>query len=80
MGILERDTVANKTPLFNLDFDKMRLGMDNKKLSAIICAILDSQGGGVTISAECADTVWEKASLQYTQMEDGGLLIMLVDD
>lgn len=68
-----------KLPLFNiLDLDKARLGVDNKRLSALICAILDSQGGSVTIPKDIASTVYEKASLQYMAADNGDLMVILV--
>ena len=70
-----------KLPLFNiLDLDKARLGVDNKRLSALLCAILDSQGGSITIPQDIASTVYEKASLQYMAADNGDLMVILVPD
>jgi len=68
----------DKIPLF--DFDKARLGLDNKRLSALICALLDSQGGSVTIPADTASKVWEKAALQFMEADNGDLMLILVPD
>jgi hypothetical protein len=68
-----------KLPLFNiLDLDKARLGVDNKRLSALLCAILDSQGGSITIPKDIASIVYEKASLQYMAADNGDLMVILV--
>jgi hypothetical protein len=67
----------NTSPLFNLDLDKARLAVDNKRLSALICALLDSQGGTVTIPKEIAEKVWEKADLHYMGADNGDLMIAL---
>jgi hypothetical protein len=68
----------DKISLF--DFDKARLGLDNKRLSALICALLDSQGGSVTIPADMASKVWEKAALQFMEADNGDLMLILVPD
>ena len=65
------------TPLFNLDLDKTRLAVDNKRLSALICALLKSQGGTITIPKEIAETVWERANLQYMEADNGDLMLVL---
>jgi hypothetical protein len=67
----------NTSPLFNLDLDKTRLAVDNKRLSALVCALLDSQGGSVTIPKAIAEKVWENASLHYMEADNGDLMIAL---
>lgn len=71
------DNKIQSTPLFNLDLDKTRLAVDNKRLSALICAILKSQGGSVTIPEEIASIVWERATLRYMEADNGNLMLML---
>lgn len=71
------DNKMQSTPLFNLDLDKARLGVDNKRLSALICAILKSQGGSVTIPADVASIIWERATLRYMGADNGDLMLML---
>lgn len=71
------DNRMQSTPLFNFDLDKARLGVDNKRLSALICAILESQGGSVTIPADVASTVWENATLRYMEADNGDLMLIL---
>lgn len=71
----------DKIPLFNFsDLDKARLGVDNKRLSALICALLDSQGGSVTIPASIASRIYENAALQFTEADNGDLMLILVPD
>jgi hypothetical protein len=67
----------NTSPLFNLDLDKARLAVDNKRLSALVCALLDSQGGSVTIPKAIAEKVWENANLHYMEADNGDLMIAL---
>ena len=67
----------DSTPLFNVDLDKARLAVDNKRLSALVCALIDSQGGTATIPADIASKVWEKANLRFAEADNGDLLLAL---
>lgn len=64
-------------PLFNLDLDKVKLAVDNKRLSALICALLQAQGGTATIPKDISEMIWEKANLRYLETDEGDLLIAL---
>jgi hypothetical protein len=57
--------------------DKMKLGMENKRLSSLLAAILDAVGP-VRLSKEEAEKVQpEGRELLITEMDDGGLVIGL---
>lgn len=55
----------------------VRLGIDNNRLSALLCAVLDAQGGSVTLTREQSEKVWEGASLGYETTPDGGVVLTL---
>lgn len=58
--------------------DKVRLGIDNNRLTALLCAVLDAQGGAVLLTKEQAERVWEGASINYAKIPGGGISIKLV--
>lgn len=62
-----------------LDFDRARLGIDNKRLSALICALLKSQGGVMTIPGSIANIEWERATLNYYETPEGDVVVTLVE-
>lgn len=64
-------------PLSRASIDKIKLGVDNNRLTALLCAILAHQGGSVTLTKEQAERLWEGASLEYEATPDGGITITL---
>lgn len=63
-----------------LDFDKARLGIDNKRLSALVCALIKSQGGVATIPKSIANIEWSRATLNYYETPEGDVVVTLVED
>lgn len=59
------------------DLDKVRMGIDNQRLSALLCAILDACGP-IRLTKEQAEATHEGATLEYKRYPDGGIRITLV--
>lgn len=60
------------------DLDKVRLGVDNNRLSALLCAVLESQGGHCVVPPDIAEKVYEGYSLDYKQIPGGAIRVKLV--
>jgi hypothetical protein len=58
------------------DPEKVRLGVDNNRLSSLLCAILDAVGE-VTLTKEQAERVWEGRELHFREDPDGGITLSL---
>lgn len=65
-------------PFSRASIDKVKLGIDNNRLTALLCAVLDSQGGTVLLTKDQAERVWEGASIDYAQVPGGGIRVKLV--
>ena len=57
-------------------FDRVKLGIDNNRLSSLLCAILDATGP-VLLTKEQAERIWEGRELQYESTSEEGILISL---
>jgi hypothetical protein len=64
-------------PLSRESIDKIRLGIDNNRLSSLLAAILDAVGGEVTLTKQQAEREWESPRVDYEATPDGGIKISL---
>lgn len=61
----------------NFDIDKVRMGIQNNQLTALLCAVLDSLGGSHTLTPEQATRVHEGRELKLEERPDGSLTVSL---
>lgn len=64
-------------PISRASLRSVRLGIDNNRLSALLCAVLDAQGGSVTLTKAQSEKVWEGARLHYETFPDGSMTLTL---
>jgi len=60
------------------DLDKVRLGVDNNRLSALLCAVLQTHGGFTIIPKDISERVFEGYTLGYEQLEGGAVKVSLI--
>ncbi len=56
----------------------IRLGQQNRQLTALLCAVLDSLGGKVTLNKEQAEKVWGTPQIKTTKTPEEGIILELV--
>jgi len=61
------------------DIGKIQMGMQVNQLSALLVAVLDAQGGSVTLTPEQVTKVHEGAKLNYESHTDGSLTLSLAE-
>jgi hypothetical protein len=59
------------------DYDTLRVGMDNKRLTALLAAVLDA-AGPVTLTQEQAEREWGVVALKSEPTPDGGVTLSIV--
>lgn len=57
----------------------IKLGVDNNRLTALICALIDAAGGSVTLTKAQVDRVWIKPEILYVKGPNGSLVLSLKD-
>lgn len=65
-----------RIPGLDIDTDRIRLGMDNMRLTALLCSILDAVGP-VTLTREQAEREWVGGRLKSEGHPDGSLTLSL---
>lgn len=65
------------TPSVVPNLNAVKLGVENNRLTALVCALIDAAGGEVTLSKEQSEKVWKNPKIKYVRTPTGGVSLAL---